>query len=275
MSRHLHIDAFSGIAGDMFLGALIDLGADPKEIQRRLQNLPVEKPWSLKIDRVSRHAIGAIDLKVLTENAHEHHHHVHNHDHAHSHVHKHEHSHHHHHTNYHDIMHMIDHLETTDRGKSRAKRVVTLLAESEAKVHQTTLDKIHFHEVGAVDSIVDMLGSIVAVEMLEIESFSCGPLPISRGFVKCDHGRMPIPAPATAYLLEGTLTIGVDRVGELITPTGAALVKGLCESFGPQPGMVIENIGYGAGDREDELIPNLLRLFIGELSSPKRLMPTV
>ena len=298
MSRHLHIDAFSGIAGDMFLGALIDLGANPKEIQRRLQKLPVEKPWELKIDRVSRHGIGAIDLKVITDHvhshAHEHHHQEHNHSHSHDHhhAHTHEHSlehththdhphehdhthHHHHHTNYHDIMHMIDHLETTNRGKERARHVVTLLAESEAKVHQTALDKIHFHEVGAVDSIVDMLGSVVAVEMLEIDTLSCGPLPISRGFVKCDHGRMPIPAPATAYLLEGTVTIGVDRVGELITPTGAALVKGLCETFGSQPGLIIENVGYGAGDREDETIPNLLRLFVGEKNSPKRLMPTL
>ncbi|QDU34216.1 hypothetical protein KS4_22810 [Poriferisphaera corsica] len=263
MSRHLHIDAFSGIAGDMFLGALIDLGVDAGEIEQSLRQLPVEKEWELSVKRVSRHGIGAIDLKVLTgENKHSHHHDEQGH-------------HHHHHTNYHDIMHMIDHLDTTERGKDKARRVVTLLGESEARVHETTLDKIHFHEVGAVDSIVDMLGSVVALELLGVDSLSCGVLPMSRGFVKCDHGVMPVPAPATAYLLEGLATIGVDRKGELVTPTGAALVKGLCEEFGAQPGMMIDGVGYGAGDREDPEIPNLLRLFVGERVGAKRLMPTI
>lgn len=159
---------------------------------------------------------------------------------------------------------MVEQLDTTPRGRERAGRVVTVLAEAEARVHGKTLDDIHFHEVGAVDSIVDMLGSVVALELLDIDSLSCGTLPISSGFVKCDHGLMPVPAPATAYLLQDLPTLGVDRRGELITPTGAALVKALCDTFGPPPTMTILSVGYGAGDRTDPKVPNLLRLFLGE-----------
>ena len=151
--------------------------------------------------------------------------------------------------------------------------MVTLVAVAEARVHGKTLDDIHFHEVGAVDSIVDMLGSIVALELLGIDSLSCGLLPISRGFVECAHGLMPVPAPATAYLLEGVPTVGVDRRGELITPTGAALVKALCTGFGPPPALTWRGVGYGAGDRTDPQVPNLLRLFLGEPHTAGGLAP--
>ena len=147
------------------------------------------------------------------------------------------------------------------------------LAEAEARVHAKSLDEIHFHEVGAVDSIVDMLGSVVALEHLEVDTVSCGPLPISRGFVKCDHGIMPVPAPATAYLMQGMPTIGVDRTGELVTPTGAALIAGICNSHGPSPAMTINEVGYGAGDRENPDVPNLLRLILGETNAPGELGP--
>ncbi|WP_432797205.1 LarC family nickel insertion protein [Poriferisphaera sp. WC338] len=284
MKIHLHIDPFSGIAGDMFLGALIDLGAKPEAITAAMGNLPTEKPWELAVDRVSRHGIGAIDLKVAIGEKHDHthvhtyehgsHDHHHNHEHKHSHEHSHDHAHH-HHTNYHDIMHMIDHLDVADRAKERARDVVTRLGEAEARVHQTTLDKIHFHEVGAVDSIVDMLGSCVALELLNIDSLSCGTLPISTGFVNCAHGKMPVPAPATAYLLESLPTQGVDRKGELITPTGAAIVRALTTPAlnGSQPAMTISATGYGAGDRENPDIPNLLRLSLGSLTPQGTLTP--
>ena len=168
---------------------------------------------------------------------------------------------------------MVDELDTTERGRRRAGRVVTLLGEAEARVHGKPLEEIHFHEVGAVDSIVDMLGSVVALELLDIDTLSCGPLPISRGFVRCDHGVMPVPAPATAYLLSGLPTVGVDRTGELVTPTGAALAAGLCDSFGPPPAMKMIDTGYGAGDRESPDIPNLLRLLLGERVSAGDLGP--
>ncbi|MBB6431098.1 LarC family nickel insertion protein [Algisphaera agarilytica] len=257
MAKHLHIDPFSGIAGDMFLGALVDLGLDLNAVRAALGDLPVQRPYRITTDRVERHGIGAVDLKVVLEDE-DHHHHA-DHDHSHSHDH-----HHHHHTGYREIMAMVEQLDTSPRGRQRAGEVVTVLAEAEARVHGKTLDDIHFHEVGAVDSIVDMLGSVVALELMEIDTLSCGVLPISSGFVKCAHGLMPVPAPATAYLLQDLPTLGVDRRGELITPTGAALVKALCDRVGPPPAMTMLGVGYGAGDRTDPKVPNLLRLFLGQ-----------
>ncbi|MEO0474440.1 MAG: LarC family nickel insertion protein [Planctomycetota bacterium] len=292
MGQHLHIDPFSGIAGDMFLGACIDLGVDLDAVRQALAKLPVERPYEITTQRVQRHGIGAVDLKVrlLDEQPaasdvvghhkhghdHDHHHaddHEHGHTHSHDHSHPHNHDHHHHHTGYREIMAMVNELDTTARGRERAGRVVTKLAEAEARVHAKTLEDIHFHEVGAVDSIVDMLGSVVAIELLNIETVSCGPLPISRGFVKCDHGIMPVPAPATAYLMQGMPTVGVDRKGELVTPTGAALVAGLSDTYGPAPAMTLGEVGYGAGDRESPDVPNLLRLMMGEATQPGELGP--
>jgi pyridinium-3,5-bisthiocarboxylic acid mononucleotide nickel chelatase len=261
MTIHLHIDPFSGIAGDMFLGAAIDLGAPLDGILKALEPVTVAKPYQVTTQRVQRHGIGAVDLKVNTE-ADEH---SHNHDHDHQ-----PDKHHHHHlTHYRDLMAMIDQLDTTDRAKDRARQVTTKLAQAEAQVHGTSIEKVHFHEVGAVDSIVDMLGSAVALELLGVDTMSCGVLPISQGFVKCDHGIMPVPAPATAYLMRGLPTAGVDRKGELVTPTGAAIAAALCDSFGPPPAMTLQAIGYGAGDRQDPKIPNLLRLMLGELTTPR------
>ncbi|MEE9405445.1 MAG: LarC family nickel insertion protein [Algisphaera sp.] len=243
MPQHLHLDPFSGIAGDMFLGALVDLGANPQTIQETLAPLDLSPSWQITTHRVMRHSIGAVDLKVKLGPSPT--------------------AHHHHHVGHSTIMAMIDRLELSDRAQQRARRVVTLLGEAEARVHQKPLDAIHFHEVGAVDSIVDLLGSVIALEQLDIDTLSCGTLPISSGFVRCAHGMMPIPAPATAYLLEGLPCVGVDRKGELITPTGAALVRGLCETFGPPPALTLSRVGYGAGDREDPQIPNLLRVLHG------------
>lgn len=300
MSNHLHIDPFSGVAGDMFLGALADLGVDPDEIQTALEPLDLSPAWRIQTRRVERHGIGAVDLRVEVDDApeatgsaartHEHdpahrdappHPHTHSHTHTHSHAHTHDHGgsthththepthgdhahpHEHHHVGYSAIVGMIDRLGLPARARDRAHRVVTLLGEAEARVHQKPLEQVHFHEVGAVDSIVDLLGTVIALEQLGIDTLSCGPLPMGRGFVRCAHGLMPLPAPATAYLLEGLPTIGVDRTGELVTPTGAALVAGLCESFGPPPAMTLTGVGYGAGDREDPDVPNLLRLMRG------------
>jgi len=266
MLGHLHIDPFSGIAGDMFLGAMIDLGAPLPAIEQALARLPIESPFELSIRRVQRHGIGAVDFKVQLTN---------DRGHAHQRGHSDHHDHSHHaHTGYREIMAMVDQLQTTERGKQRAGGVVTALAQAEARVHGKALDELHFHEVGAVDSIVDMLGSVLAIELMEIETISCGPLPLSRGFVKCAHGVMPVPAPATAYLLENLPTVGVDRVGELITPTGAAIVAALADSFGPPPAMTLKKVGYGAGDREDPSIPNLVRLMGGERLPAGSLGPT-
>lgn len=248
MAVHLHIDPFSGIAGDMALGAAIDLGVEPGDVERALAPLAVAGQFSLSVNRVQRHNIGAVDLKVLVkrEDHDDHHHH-----------------HHHHHVHYPDIIAMADQLAAPDRAIARARRIIDLLAQAEARVHGTTIEKVHFHEVGAVDSIVDMLGTAVALELLDVATVSCGALPISSGFVMCEHGRMPVPAPAAAYLMEGKPTTGVHRTGELVTPTGAAIVAALAQSFGPPPPMTLERIGYGAGDRDDPDYPNLLRFFLG------------
>lgn len=266
MTTHLHIDPFSGIAGDMFLGAVIDLGVPLADIVKAFEPLGVADQCRITTDRVQRHGIGAVDLKVRIGK--------HDHSHDHEHGHSHGHHHHHHHTHYGDIMGMIDKLDTAERAKDRARRITTVLAEAEAEVHGVPVEKVHFHEVGAIDSIVDMLGSAVALELLDVDTLSCGALPISRGFVKCDHGMMPVPAPATAYLMRGLPTVGVDRTGELVTPTGAAIVAGLCETLGPPPAMTLKGVGYGAGDREDPKVPNLLRLMIGEVTAAGKLTPT-
>ncbi|MEM1212369.1 MAG: LarC family nickel insertion protein [Planctomycetota bacterium] len=257
MATHLHIDPFSGIAGDMFLGALLDLGLDRSALLARLKRLPIDGQFELSVEPTVRRGITATDLKVKDLTHHHHHHGHHHHGDG-------DHHHHHHHVGFQEITAMIPALGLSERGQRRAEAVVRVLGEAEAKVHGIALEKVHFHEVGAVDSIVDMLGSVVGLELLEIETVSCGVLPISRGMVKCDHGLMPVPAPATAELLTGLPTQGVDRVGELITPTGAALVKALSDAFGPSPAMTIHGIGYGAGDRDDPEVPNVLRLMLGE-----------
>lgn len=240
MSIHLHIDPFSGIAGDMFLGAMIDLGADIAAISKALESLPIHEPFRLEATRVTRCGITATDLKVVVE------------------------GHSHHHRHYRDLLKAVDALVTTDRGRARARATVERLAQAEARVHGVPVERVHFHEVGAIDSIVDMLGSAVAMELLNVQTVSCGAMPLSRGMVDCDHGKMPLPAPATAYLLEGRPTFGVDRTDELVTPTGAAIAVAVSESFGPPPRMTITRVGYGAGDRDDKHTPNVLRLFLGQ-----------
>ena len=284
MPHHLHIDPFSGIAGDMFLGAAVDLGVDPAAVADALRAAGLEDDFDIRVDDVMRHGLGAKNLTVRTPetaatHSHEHSHsnshsHSHSQDDGHSHSHSHSEAHHHHHHHHHHhgthstrdrILGIADKLDLTDRGRARATTAVNALAEAEARVHRTTPDAIHFHEVGAVDSIVDLLGSVLALDLLDVDTVSCGPLPISSGFVNCAHGLMPVPAPATAYLLAGMPTYGTPRRGELITPTGAALLRGIVTDFGPPPAMTVHAIGYGAGDRETAKgdVPNLLRLWLG------------
>jgi uncharacterized protein (TIGR00299 family) protein len=276
MATHLHIDPYSGIAGDMFIGAMLHLGVKLDDLRQALAPLPTVFDYELSASPVLRQGVSGIDFKVRV------------HDkprvpparvmiaaqtmtfspvggaapspiviqpHAHRHV------------GYSEINAMIDMLATADRAKTRARRALKALAEAEALVHQSPVESVHFHEVGAVDSIVDMLGTAVALELLGVEGVTCGPVPISRGFVKCEHGRMPVPPPATAYLMRGMPTFGVDRDVELVTPTGAALLVGVVDTFCPPPAMVLRGVGYGAGDKDFPLVPNHLRLLIGETSS--------
>ena len=292
MGRHLHIDPFAGIAGDMFLGACIDLGADLQAIDQALAPLPLTRPYRLTVQETQRHAIRGIDVKVIVgedrspgpadtragEASHSHdHHHAHGHHHDHDHSHEHDHGRdaigqahlHPEHCGYRQIMALIDSLATSERGRARARAIFTRIGEAEAHVHGVGLDVVHFHEVGAVDSIVDILGSAVALELLDVETVTSAPLPIGQGFVQCAHGNMPLPAPATAQILRHVPHHGVEREGETVTPTGAAIIAALATGFGPMPAMRVDQIGYGAGDRDTPDVPNLLRLFLGQRLEPE------
>jgi uncharacterized protein (TIGR00299 family) protein len=279
MHRHLHLDPFSGIAGDMMLGALIDAGAELDQVRAALEPLAVLPIENINAERGIRRGIAGVDFKVRlpTSGASTQHDRGELQPYEHTHAGGHEHVHHHHgpHRHLKDLLALIEKLDTADRAKSRAERVVRRLAQAEAAVHGMSIDKVHFHEVGAVDSIVDILGSAVALELLDIDTISSGPLPISRGYVRCDHGLMPVPAPATAMLMRDLPTVGVDRVGELVTPTGAALVAGLADTHGVAPPMKMLNIGHGLGDRDDLDVPNLLRVFVGERSVSKSSQPAL
>jgi pyridinium-3,5-bisthiocarboxylic acid mononucleotide nickel chelatase len=239
--RIAYLDCASGISGDMMLGALIDSGVDLGEVQRGIDSLGLPS-CRLAVADVKKAGFRATQLTV--EHAPEH---------------KHRHLHH--------IEAMIDGSTLNERQRERAKRIFGKLAEAEAKVHGTTIQKVHFHEVGAVDSIADIVGSAIAWDLLGVGRIVCSPVPTGSGFVEIAHGRCSIPAPATGELLRGVPLASFECEGELTTPTGAAIVAALVDEFGPVPAMTVERIGYGAGQK-DFKHPNLLRLLVGESAKP-------
>ncbi|MGC7872239.1 LarC family nickel insertion protein [Desulfosporosinus sp. SYSU MS00001] len=271
-------DTFAGISGDMALGSLIALGADPEKIIEQLHSIGLNE---FRLDVRSRQVQGIqatdIDVVILNElqhesdhsheNEHDHNHnHEHEHDHSpeHDHCHKHDHTHDHNHNRFlPDIQNMILSGSLSERSQKNALRVFDVLAEAEARVHGTTLDKVHFHEVGAVDSLVDIVGTCIALDLLDIEEIRVPTLPWSKGFVQCAHGTLPLPAPATLMLLRGFKFRESGITGELITPTGASLMKALAQQS-DFPEMVIQNVGYGSG-KNDYGILSLLRGVIGEV----------
>jgi pyridinium-3,5-bisthiocarboxylic acid mononucleotide nickel chelatase len=263
MGKHLHIDPFSGIAGDMFLGAMIDLGLPLGEIEKAFKNTATQQSYKLTAEKAMRCGVSGIDFKVHVQEA------VCDHDHSHDHGHGHHHHHHHHHVHYRDMLGIVEGLGASNRAKSWARKIVNALADAEATVHGKRISDVHFHEVGGIDSMIDMLGAAVALDLLDVTSLSCGPIPVTHGYVKCDHGKMPLPAPATALLLRNKPVVGLDKRVELVTPTGAAILAGLCEIYGPMPSMTYEKVGYGAGDRDEPDTPNMLRLFLGKLGTHK------
>ena len=235
-----YLDCASGISGDMTLGALVDAGAPLAEIQAGIDSLGLPS-CTLAIEEVKKKGFRATQLTVQHEP-----------EHAHRHL--------------HHITDMIDASILTDRQKDLAKRIFTRLGEAEAKVHGTTIRKVHFHEVGAVDSIADIVGCAIAFELLGIQRVVSSPVPTGHGFVEIAHGSCSIPAPATAELLAGVPLANSTVEAELTTPTGAAIVATMAEEFGPVPSMTIGKIGYGAGQRDLEQQANLLRILIGETS---------
>ncbi|HMG01886.1 MAG TPA: nickel pincer cofactor biosynthesis protein LarC [Edaphobacter sp.] len=275
--RIAYLNCFAGISGDMFLAALIDAGVPAEVLHDAVKALDLNA--SLSLSKVDRSGISSIKVEVL-ENGKpaEKHQHSHNHDHehpghdeehthAHSHTHSHEEPHAHKHSHGRSlstIRKLIESSKLADPVKRTAIHTFELLGASEAKIHNVDIEKIHFHEVGAVDAIVDIVASSAGVHALGVEAWYCSPLNVGGGMVDCAHGRFPVPAPATADLLRGIPTYSAHVEQELVTPTGAALVRALAPSFGTQPAMRVQKIGYGAGTRNPKDFPNVLRLLIGD-----------
>ncbi len=233
-----YLDCGSGISGDMTLAALVDVGVDLAAIQAGIDSLGLPS-CRLVAKEVKRHGFRATHITVEHEP-----------EHAHRHL--------------HHITDMIDKSRLSDRQKELAKKIFTRLGEAEAKVHGTTIRKVHFHEVGAVDSIADVVGAAIGWDLLGVDKIVSSPIPTGNGFIEIAHGRCSVPAPATAELLIGVPLAPSNVEAELTTPTGAAIVAILAEQFGPLPPMAISKIGYGAGTRELESQPNILRLVLGE-----------
>jgi len=236
--KTLYFDCFAGASGDMILGALVGVGVDPRLLTEQLSLLDVPG-YEVSFETVDRSGISATRAVVRTEE-----------ERAHRHL-----SH---------ILKIINDSRLADTVKGRAARIFTRLAEAEAKIHNVSVERIHFHEVGALDAIVDVVGACIGFELLNVERFVSSELHVGSGMVEMAHGRFPVPPPAVAELLKDAPVYSSDIKGELVTPTGAAVISTVCGEFGPLPAMRIERTGYGAGGREYENFPNVLRLMLGE-----------
>jgi len=303
-----YFDCFAGIAGDMTLGALLDCGVPLDALRAGLSSLPVEGwnietqavlksgihglSVRISLDGKSDEEELAAGGRAATgwrreagEPHHSHHEHSHTHEHSHSHHHEHEHS---HHDHAHDssasrllppashihgrsmseIRVIIESSELSPRVKETSLKIFGRIAQVEAELHHSTPDEIHFHEIGGVDSLLDICGAAWCLEYLGVEQVYCSALPYSSGTVKCAHGTMPVPAPATLKLLQGAPLFPTGIRGEMITPTGAAIVAALAQNFGDPPAFVPQSVGFGAGKKNWPDRPNLLRIAIGETSDP-------
>ena len=255
--KALYFDCFSGISGDMTIGALLDLGLDFEYLKAELKKLPVED-YELKISRVVRSNLSAAKFDVVMEGQEKDHRHDH-HDH-----HRHEHSHAHFHRKASEILSMIRDSNLRSGAKRFATDIFTKLAISEGKVHDVQPADVEFHEVGAIDSIVDTVGTAIGFDAFGVERFFCSAINVGSGFIHCQHGIMPVPAPATADLLRHATIYQKHAQTELVTPTGAAILAAVVSQFGPMQGFAAERIGYGAGTKQFPDFPNCLRLMLGD-----------
>jgi uncharacterized protein (TIGR00299 family) protein len=237
--RTLYFDCFAGISGDMTLGALVAAGADERALKERLALLDLEG-YEIEFETVDRSGISATRAVVNVTKDEKPHRHL------------------------RDVLAIIDGSQLGDSVKERASKIFTRLADAEARVHNVAVERVHFHEVGAVDAIVDVVGACIGFELLGVERFYASALHVGSGTVEMEHGRFPVPPPAVAELLSGAPVYSTDVKGELVTPTGAAIVSTLCEGFGPLPTMRVVSTGYGAGTREYVKFPNVLRVIVGE-----------
>ncbi|GAA0223043.1 nickel pincer cofactor biosynthesis protein LarC [Metaclostridioides mangenotii] len=237
-SRVIYFDIVNGISGDMTISSLLDLGASKDVFLQELGKLGMSDEFEIKVDSKNESGVVGTIVEVISKEGH-----------CHRHV--------------KDIFEIIDDSELNDRVKENAKKVFMTIGEAEAKVHGTTVEKIHFHEVGAVDSIVDVVGVCILIDLLEVDVIYSSPVPVGSGFVKCDHGIMPVPAPATIEILKD-IPVKFNTVeGECTTPTGAAIIKSLCNEIVDVLEVEPKKIGYGIGHKKFE-IPNMLRVILAE-----------
>ncbi|MFA6170473.1 MAG: nickel pincer cofactor biosynthesis protein LarC [Candidatus Margulisiibacteriota bacterium] len=235
-----YFDCSSGLAGNMVQGALLDAGLDFNSLIKELKKLTL-KAYSLKLKAIKKHHINGAYFEVINNEQH--------------------------HRSLADILRLINKSKLSKTVKALSVKIFCRLAGAEAKVHGVPINKIHFHEVGAVDAIIDIVGTAIAIEKLGIEAIYASPIPHGHGFIKHAHGILPNPAPATAELLKGIPTYGIDIEGEIVTPTGAAIISALTSGFGPAPKMAVERIGNGAGGKPFPTL-GMLRVFIGEAKLP-------
>lgn len=234
----IYFDCFSGISGDMILGSLIDLGLSVSYLKNELKKLNISG-YEISVKKVKKNQIVGTDFDVVVKERQ-------------------------HHRMLSDVYDLIENSQLNEKIKEMSKKIFQKLAEAESKIHNTKIDNVFFHEVGAIDSIIDIVGSAIGITKLQINNICCSCLPLGVGFVTCSHGMIPLPAPATVELLKGVPVYSTNIKHELVTPTGAAIITTLATHFGEMPLMKINKVGYGAGKTELEH-PNLLRVFIGEL----------
>lgn len=237
-----YFDCFSGIAGDMILGALIDLGVDIGFLKREIEKLNL-KGYTIDVKKVKKNNIFASDVYIKVDEKQPR-------------------------RNLRDINNLIDNSNLSEDVKNLSKKIFYNLALAESKVHNVDVENVHFHEVGAIDSIIDIIGSVIGLKKLGVERVFCSSLPLGSGYVNCAHGVIPIPAPATVELLKNIPVYANDADHEMVTPTGAAVITTVADGFGNMPFMKIKKIGYGAGKIKSKQ-PGVLRIFLGELKNKK------
>lgn len=238
-----YFDCFSGISGDMIIGALIDLGLDVKYLDKELKKLDLDD-YKINSKKILKNGTSATKFDVIASKNH------------------------HKERNLTEINKIIDNSKLDKEIKNKIKKIFMKIAAAEAKIHNKPIDKIHFHEIGAIDTIIDVAGAVISFKKLGIEKFYCSRLNVGSGFVEFSHGKWPVPAPATAEILKGIPIYNNNVEAELVTPTGASIITTLCSNFGEMPPMKADKIGYGAGLKELEH-PNVLRVFLGEIDNQK------
>ena len=244
LGRVLYLDCFSGASGDMVIGALLDAGLPWESLKKVVSSLALESECRMSIEQVSRSGVAATKFTVnenpgVTRR----------------------------HRHLRSIHEIVDRAALSEQSRVRIKRLFTRLAEVEAEIHQVPVERVHLHEVGALDSIIDIVGGVFALEWFAAQRIVASPINVGSGSVTCEHGELPVPAPATARLIAGVPIYATGESGECLTPTGALLVTEFAGEYGPLPSMRIKHIGYGAGTRDLKGRPNVLRILVGDESS--------